>query len=309
MSTLCPPLPPPGAVYIRDSGSPRVGQTIDGKAVAAAVREEVRERVARLAARGIVPGLAAILVGDDPASRVYVGNKEKACADAGIRSFRHRLPASTPEGELLALVARLGRDPEVHGILVQLPLPPPLRAPAVIEALAPEKDVDGLHLVNQGRLLAGLPGLRPCTPLGILRLIDTTGGVLGGAHAVVVGRSVLVGKPVALLLLERHATVTLCHSRTADLPREVGRAQVLIAATGQPGLIRGEWIRPGAVVIDVGINRGPDGKLCGDVEFEPARERAGFITPVPGGVGPMTVAMLLANTVTAAEQAAAARAA
>ena len=309
MSTLCPPLPPPGAVYIRDSGSPRVGQTIDGKAVAAAVREEVRERVARLAVRGIVPGLAAILVGDDPASRVYVGNKEKACADAGIRSFRHRLPASTPEGELLALVARLGRDPEVHGILVQLPLPPPLRAPAVIEALAPEKDVDGLHPVNQGRLLAGLPGLRPCTPLGILRLIDTTGGVLGGAHAVVVGRSVLVGKPVALLLLERHATVTLCHSRTADLPREVGRAQVLIAATGQPGLIRGEWIRPGAVVIDVGINRGPDGKLCGDVEFEPARERAGFITPVPGGVGPMTVAMLLANTVTAAEQAAAARAA
>ena len=286
-----------------------MGQTIDGKAVAAAVREEVRERVARLAARGIVPGLAAILVGDDPASRVYVGNKEKACADAGIRSFRHRLPASTPEGELLALVARLGRDPEVHGILVQLPLPPPLRAPAVIEALAPEKDVDGLHPVNQGRLLAGLPGLRPCTPLGILRLIDTTGGVLGGAHAVVVGRSVLVGKPVALLLLERHATVTLCHSRTADLPREVGRAQVLIAATGQPGLIRGEWIRPGAVVIDVGINRGPDGKLCGDVEFEPARERAGFITPVPGGVGPMTVAMLLANTVTAAEQAAAARAA
>jgi len=286
-----------------------VGQTIDGKAVAAAVREEVRERVARLAVRGIVPGLAAILVGDDPASRVYVGNKEKACADAGIRSFRHRLPASTPEGELFALVARLGRDPEVHGILVQLPLPPPLRAPAVIEALAPEKDVDGLHPVNQGRLLAGLPGLRPCTPLGILRLIDTTGGVLGGAHAVVVGRSVLVGKPVALLLLERHATVTLCHSRTADLPREVGRAQVLIAATGQPGLIRGEWIRPGAVVIDVGINRGPDGKLCGDVEFEPARERAGFITPVPGGVGPMTVAMLLANTVTAAEQAAAARAA
>ena len=286
-----------------------MGQTIDGKAVAAAVREEVRERVARLAARGIVPGLAAILVGDDPASRVYVGNKEKACADAGIRSFRHRLPASTPEGELFALVARLGRDPEVHGILVQLPLPPPLRAPAVIEALAPEKDVDGLHPVNQGRLLAGLPGLRPCTPLGILRLIDTTGGVLGGAHAVVVGRSVLVGKPVALLLLERHATVTLCHSRTADLPREVGRAQVLIAATGQPGLIRGEWIRPGAVVIDVGINRGPDGKLCGDVEFEPARERAGFITPVPGGVGPMTVAMLLANTVTAAEQAAAARAA
>jgi len=204
-----------------------VGQTIDGKAVAAVVRAEVRERVARLAARGIVPGLAAILVGDDPASQVYVGNKERACADAGIRSFRHRLPASMPEGELLALV----------------------------------------------------------------------------------GRSVLVGKPVALLLLERHATVTLCHSRTTDLPGEVRRAALVIAATGQPGLIRGEWIRPGAVVIDVGINRGADGKLCGDVEFEPARERAAFITPVPGGVGPMTVAMLLANTVTAAERAAAARAA
>ena len=286
-----------------------MGQTIDGKVVAAAVRAEVRERVMRLAARGVVPGLAAILVGDDPASRVYVGNKEKACADVGIRSFGHRLPAAMPEGELVALVRRLGRDPEVHGILVQLPLPPPLRASAVIEALTPEKDVDGLHPVSQGRLLAGQPGLRPCTPLGVLRLIDTTGIALVGARTVVVGRSVLVGKPVALLLLERHATVTLCHSRTADLAREVARAEVVVAATGHAGLVRGEWIRPGAVVIDVGINRRAEGKLCGDVEFEPARERAGFITPVPGGVGPMTVAMLLANTVTAAEQAAAARAA
>ncbi|TMA57657.1 MAG: bifunctional methylenetetrahydrofolate dehydrogenase/methenyltetrahydrofolate cyclohydrolase FolD [Deltaproteobacteria bacterium] len=286
-----------------------MGQTIDGKVVAAAVRAEVRERVMRLAARGVVPGLAAILVGDDPASRVYVGNKEKACADVGIRSFGHRLPAAMPEGELVALVRRLGRDPEVHGILVQLPLPPPLRAAAVIEALTPEKDVDGLHPVSQGRLLAGQPGLRPCTPLGVLRLIDTTGIALVGARTVVVGRSVLVGKPVALLLLERHATVTLCHSRTADLAGEVARAEVVVAATGHAGLVRGEWIRPGAVVIDVGINRRAEGKLCGDVEFEPARERAGFITPVPGGVGPMTVAMLLANTVTAAEQAAAARAA
>ena len=286
-----------------------MGQTIDGKVVAAAVRAEVRERVMRLAARGVVPGLAAILVGDDPASRVYVGNKEKACADVGIRSFGHRLPAAMPEGELVALVRRLGRDPEVHGILVQLPLPPPLRASAVIEALTPEKDVDGLHPVSQGRLLAGQPGLRPCTPLGVLRLIDTTGIALVGARTVVVGRSVLVGKPVALLLLERHATVTLCHSRTADLAGEVARAEVVVAATGHAGLVRGEWIRPGAVVIDVGINRRAEGKLCGDVEFEPARERAGFITPVPGGVGPMTVAMLLANTVTAAEQAAAARAA
>ncbi|TMA38343.1 MAG: bifunctional methylenetetrahydrofolate dehydrogenase/methenyltetrahydrofolate cyclohydrolase FolD [Deltaproteobacteria bacterium] len=286
-----------------------MGQTIDGKVVAAAVRAEVRERVMRLAARGVVPGLAAILVGDDPASRVYVGNKGKACADVGIRSFGHRLPAAMPEGELVALVRRLGRDPEVHGILVQLPLPPPLRAAAVIEALTPEKDVDGLHPVSQGRLLAGQPGLRPCTPLGVLRLIDTTGIALVGARTVVVGRSVLVGKPVALLLLERHATVTLCHSRTADLAGEVARAEVVVAATGHAGLVRGEWIRPGAVVIDVGINRRAEGKLCGDVEFEPARERAGFITPVPGGVGPMTVAMLLANTVTAAEQAAAARAA
>jgi len=286
-----------------------VGQTIDGKVVAAAVRAEVRERVMRLAARGVVPGLAAILVGDDPASRVYVGNKEKACADVGIRSFGHRLPAAMPEGELVALVRRLGRDPEVHGILVQLPLPSPLRAPAVIDALTPEKDVDGLHPVSQGRLLAGQPGLRPCTPLGVLRLIDTTGIALAGTRTVVVGRSVLVGKPVALLLLERHATVTLCHSRTVDLAGEVARAEVVVAATGHPGLVRGEWIRAGSVVIDVGINRGADGKLCGDVEFERARDRAGFITPVPGGVGPMTVAMLLANTVTAAEHAAAARAA
>ncbi len=286
-----------------------MGQTIDGKAVAAVVRAEVRERVVRLATRGIVPGLAAVLVGDDPASLVYVGNKEKACEQVGIRSLRHRLPASTSETELVALVRRLGHDADVHGILVQLPLPAPLRAQVVIEALAPEKDVDGLHPVNQGRLLAGLPGLRPCTPLGVLRLLDTTGVALAGARAVVVGRSVLVGKPVAFLLLERHATVTLCHSRTADLAGEVGRADVVIAATGQPALVRGEWIRPGAVVIDVGINRGGDGRLCGDVEFEPARARAALITPVPGGVGPMTVAMLLANTVTAAEQAAAARAA
>ena len=286
-----------------------MGQTIDGKAVAAVVRAEVRERVVRLATRGIVPGLAAVLVGDDPASLVYVGNKEKACEQVGIRSLRHRLPASTSETELVALVRRLGDDADVHGILVQLPLPAPLRAQVVIEALAPEKDVDGLHPVNQGRLLAGLPGLRPCTPLGVLRLLDTTGVALAGARAVVVGRSVLVGKPVAFLLLERHATVTLCHSRTADLAGEVGRADVVVAATGQPALVRGEWIRPGAVVIDVGINRGADGRLCGDVEFEPARARAASITPVPGGVGPMTVAMLLANTVTAAEQAAAARAA
>ena len=281
-----------------------MGHTIDGKRVAAAVRSEVRERVARLASRGVVPGLATVLVGEDPASRLYVGNKEKACEEVGMRSFGHRLAASTEQAELLALVHALGRRSDVHGILVQLPLPAALDARAVIEALPPEKDVDGLHPVNQGRLLAGEPGLRPCTPLGVLHLIDETGVALKGARAVVVGRSLLVGKPVALLLLERHATVTVCHSRTADLEHEVGRAEVLVAATGQAGLVRGAWIRPGAVVIDVGMNRGPDGRFCGDVEFAGARERASHITPVPGGVGPMTVAMLLANTLSAAEQAA-----
>jgi methylenetetrahydrofolate dehydrogenase (NADP+)/methenyltetrahydrofolate cyclohydrolase len=253
--------------------------------------------------------LATVLVGDDPASRVYVGNKERACAEVGIRSYGHRLDAGTSQAELLTLIAELGRRADVHGILVQLPLPPHLNAQLVIQALPPAKDVDGLHPVNQGRLMAGEAGPRPCTPLGVLRLIDETGLGLAGQRAAVVGRSVLVGKPVALMLLERHATVTLCHSRTKDLADEVGRADVVVAATGQPALVRGAWIKPGAVVIDVGINRGADGKLCGDVEFAAAAERAAFITPVPGGVGPMTVAMLLANTVAAAEQAAGARAA
>ena len=283
-----------------------MGRTIDGKAVAAAVRGEVRERAARLAARGIEPGLATVLVGDDRASQIYVGSKERACGEVGIRSFGHRLPASISQAELLDLIVRLGRDDRVHGILVQLPLPAPLEAQPIIEVIPPAKDVDGLHPVSQGRLLAGQPGMRPCTPLGVMRLLDETGVQLRGARAVVVGRSLLVGKPVALLLLERHATVTMCHSRTADLAGEVGRADVLVAATGKAGLVRGDWVRPGAVVIDVGINRGADGKLTGDVEFGPAAERASHITPVPGGVGPMTVAMLLANTVTAAERAAAA---
>jgi methylenetetrahydrofolate dehydrogenase (NADP+)/methenyltetrahydrofolate cyclohydrolase len=286
-----------------------VGQTLDGKVVAAAVRREVQDRVARLKSAGLEPGLATVLVGDDPASRVYVGNKERACAEVGIRSYGHRLDAGTSQAELLTLIAELGRRADVHGILVQLPLPPHLNAQLVIQALPPAKDVDGLHPVNQGRLMAGEAGPRPCTPLGVLRLIDETGLGLAGQRAAVVGRSVLVGKPVALMLLERHATVTLCHSRTKDLADEVGRADVVVAATGQPALVRGAWIKPGAVVIDVGINRGADGKLCGDVEFAAAAERAAFITPVPGGVGPMTVAMLLANTVAAAEQAAGARAA
>jgi methylenetetrahydrofolate dehydrogenase (NADP+)/methenyltetrahydrofolate cyclohydrolase len=276
------------------------GRTIDGKAVAAAVRAEVRERVARLRTHGCVPGLATILVGDDPASHVYVRNKHQACADVGIRSFEHEVPADVSQDALRALVEDLGRNDEVHGILLQLPLPVGLDANAMIEAITPRKDVDGLHPVNQGRLLAGVPGLRPCTPLGVMRLLDEAGIELRGAHAVVVGRSRLVGKPVALLLLERHATVTMCHSRTRDLAAEIGRAEVVVAAAGQVGLVRGAWIREGATVIDVGTNRGPDGKLRGDVEFAAALARAGRITPVPGGVGPMTVAMLMANTVEAA---------
>ena len=283
-----------------------MGRTIDGKAVAAAVRGEVRERVERLSRRGVVPGLATVLVGDDPASHLYVGSKERACREQGIESFGHRLAATTSQQELLGMVRSLGADRRVHGILVQLPLPAGLDPQAVIDAVPPEKDVDGLTAVSQGRLLAGVPGFRSCTPLGVMRLLDEVEAALRGARAVVVGRSLLVGKPVALLLLERHATVTMCHSRTADLAGEVARAEVLVAAVGHAGLIRGDWIRPGSVVIDVGVNRGSDGKVRGDVEFAPALERASHITPVPGGVGPMTIAMLLANTVSAAEQALAA---
>jgi methylenetetrahydrofolate dehydrogenase (NADP+)/methenyltetrahydrofolate cyclohydrolase len=264
--------------------------------VAAAVRGEVGT-VSPVSERGVV-GLATFH--DDPASQVYVGNKQRA-PEVGIRS-PHRLrlrraAALAPCGSSAG--GRRTRSSQ---------LPPAASTAPVIEPLA-EKDVDGLHPLNQGRLLAGEPGLRPCTPLGVMRLLDETGVTLKGARAAVVGRSVLVGKPVALLLLERHATVTICHSRTADLGGEVGRADVVVAATGQAGLVRGTWIRPGAVVIDVGINRGADGKLCGDVEFAPALERAARITPVPGGVGPMTVAMLLANSVSAAEHALGMRAA
>jgi methylenetetrahydrofolate dehydrogenase (NADP+)/methenyltetrahydrofolate cyclohydrolase len=278
-----------------------MGNVLDGKAVARAVRSEVARRVEALRARrGIVPGLATVLVGDDPASRVYVDSKEKACAEVGMRSFGHRLDADTSTAELIALVCELNRQPDVHGILVQLPLPAGVDAHAVTEAIAPEKDVDGLTVASQGRLMVGMPGLRPCTPLGVMRLIDETGLELRGARAVVVGRSSLVGKPVALLLLERHATVTLCHSRTRDLAGVIGEADVVVAAVGRAELVRGDWIKEGAVVIDVGINRTAEGKLVGDVEFATAKERAGWITPVPGGVGPMTVAMLMANTARAA---------
>jgi methylenetetrahydrofolate dehydrogenase (NADP+) / methenyltetrahydrofolate cyclohydrolase len=279
-----------------------VAEILDGKSAARDVRERVRAEAARLAEQhGLRPGLAAVLVGDDPASKIYVDNKEKACAETGLLSKRFNLPATTGERDLLALIERLNADEEIHGILLQLPLPKGLDEKRILAAISPEKDVDGLHPVNQGRLLSGEPGLRPCTPLGVIELVERTGIELAGRHAVVVGRSALVGKPVAFLLLERHATVTICHSRTRDLAAEIGRADVLVAAIGKPEAIRGEWIRPGSVVIDVGINRTPAG-LRGDVEFAAARERAGWITPVPGGVGPMTIAMLLSNTVSAASR-------
>jgi methylenetetrahydrofolate dehydrogenase (NADP+)/methenyltetrahydrofolate cyclohydrolase len=274
---------------------------IDGKAVAAVVRAEVRTAVERLRAeKDVIPGLATVLVGDDPASAVYVRSKRKACADTGIESIGRELPATTSQLELLDLVDSLNRRPDVHGILVQLPLPPSIDANAVVAAIDPRKDVDGLHPLSQARLVTGLPGLRPCTPLGVMRLLDSTGIDLKGKRAVVIGRSSLVGKPVAFLLLERHATVTICHSRTRDLEDEVQRAEVLVAAIGKAEIVRGDWVRPGSVVIDVGVNRMETGKLVGDVEFPIAQERAGFITPVPGGVGPMTIAMLLSNTVAAA---------
>jgi methylenetetrahydrofolate dehydrogenase (NADP+)/methenyltetrahydrofolate cyclohydrolase len=274
---------------------------LNGTALAASLRAEVARQAARFAGScGRPPGLAAVLVGEDPASRIYVRNKERAARNVGFHSETHELAAGVTEAEVLKLVQTLNRDERVDGILVQLPLPGHVSAQRVIEAIDPAKDVDGLHPVNQGRLLAGEPGLRPCTPLGCLRLLKHASVALCGARVVVVGRSLLVGKPLALLLLEQNATVTLCHSRTEDLAGEVARADVLVVAVGRPGLVKGAWVREGAVVIDVGVNRLPDGKLCGDVEFEEAQRRARAITPVPGGVGPMTIACLLENTLRAA---------
>jgi methylenetetrahydrofolate dehydrogenase (NADP+)/methenyltetrahydrofolate cyclohydrolase len=274
---------------------------IDGKAIAASVREGVREKVSELTVRtGVRPGLTVVLVGEDPASRIYVRNKGKAAEEAGIVSRQIDLPASTPEKELLDLVARLNGDDAVHGILVQLPLPDHIDESKVIEAIAPGKDVDGFHPVNAGRLFTGGVSFLPCTPYGIMKMLDHEKVELKGKHAVVVGRSNIVGKPAAMLLLSRHATVTICHSRTVDLPSVVRTGDVVVAAVGRAEMIRGSWIRPGAVVIDVGMNRNAEGKLCGDVAFDEAVEVAGAITPVPGGVGPMTIAMLLQNTYEAA---------
>jgi methylenetetrahydrofolate dehydrogenase (NADP+)/methenyltetrahydrofolate cyclohydrolase len=275
---------------------------LDGKAIAARVRGEVATRAAALRAKGVAARLAVVLVGEDPASQVYVKSKTKAALEAGIDPQDHRMPATTSEPELIALVQRLGEDRSVHGILVQLPLPKHIDQDRVIAAIVPGKDVDGLHPTSLGLLAQGRPGFVACTPLGCMRLLAEAKVALEGARAVVLGRSVLVGKPMALLLANANATVTLCHSRTRDLPGEVGRADVVIAAIGKPEMVQGAWIKPGAAVIDVGINRLADKRLVGDVAYAAAAARAGVITPVPGGVGPMTIACLLENTVTAAER-------
>jgi methylenetetrahydrofolate dehydrogenase (NADP+)/methenyltetrahydrofolate cyclohydrolase len=276
-------------------------QLIDGKAIAQDVRAEVAAEVADWTAAGHPPpGLATVLVGDDPASAIYVGGKQRASAEVGIRPFDHRLPADASQADVAEVLDALNRDPEVSGVLLQLPTPPQVDGSGLAETIDPAKDVDGLTPISAGLLAKGRPGLRPCTPQGVLELLRRHDVVLEGAEAVVVGRSDLVGRPVATLLTAANATVTVCHSRTRDLGAVIGRADVVVAAVGSPGLVRGEWIKAGAVVIDVGTNR-TDAGLVGDVEFAAARERAALITPVPGGVGPMTIAMLLANTLRAAE--------
>jgi len=280
-----------------------VADIIDGKAFAAKLRAAIALEVAALPYQ---PGLAVVLVGDDPASRVYVANKAKQTVEVGMRSFEHRLPADTTQDKLLALVQSLNADPAVHGILVQLPLPKHLNADAIIAAISPAKDVDGLTVTNAGLLAAGLPGLVPCTPLGCVLLLQDVLPDLTGLHAVVIGRSNLVGKPIAQLLLQQNCTVTMAHSKTRDLPALCRNADILIAAIGRPEMIKGDWVRPAATVIDVGINRVPGAegktKLVGDVDFATAEKIAGKITPVPGGVGPMTIACLLRNTLTAAKR-------
>jgi methylenetetrahydrofolate dehydrogenase (NADP+)/methenyltetrahydrofolate cyclohydrolase len=277
---------------------------VDGTALSQRIRAEVAERAAALAARGTKPGLAVILVGDDPASAVYVRNKVKACHESGLHSVLERYEATMSQADLLARIAALNADPAVHGILVQMPLPKHLDAHRVIEAIAPAKDVDGFSVRSAGELMTGLPGLRPATPLGCMKLIESTGVDLRGKHAVVIGRSNTVGKPMALLLLQAHATVTVCHSATPDLSLHTRQADVVVAAVGRRNTVTAAMVKPGAIVIDVGINRNEAGKLCGDVDFAGVSAVAGWLTPVPGGVGPMTIAMLLANTLQAAEQAA-----
>lgn len=280
-----------------------LAQLIDGKSLAAKLRGEIKQRVARRSADGFsVPGLAVVLVGENPASQVYVKHKRRDCEEVGFHSFAYDLPDTVSQDDLLAQIDALNADPAVHGILVQLPLPPHIDSTCVIERINPDKDVDGFHPYNLGRLAQRMPVLRPCTPFGIIRLLESIGETFKGRHAVVVGASNIVGRPMALELLLAGATTTICHRFTDDTATHVGRADIVIAAVGKPGLIKGKWIKPGAIVIDVGINRLEDGRLIGDVEFESAAERAAWISPVPGGVGPMTRAMLLINTLQAASE-------
>ncbi len=277
-------------------------QIIDGKAIAAQVRQELKQRVERRIAAGKrAPGLAVILVGDNPASQVYVGSKRRGCKECGILSIAHDLPGDTSEGQLLSLIDELNTDPTVDGILVQLPLPAHINEEAVIERIHPDKDVDGFHPYNIGRLTIQMPVLRPCTPRGIMTMLESTGVGLAGLDAVVVGASNIVGRPMALELLMARCTVTVCHSRTRELEAKVHAADLVVVGVGRPEMVKGDWIKPGAIVIDVGINRLESGQLVGDVEFDSAKEKAGWITPVPGGVGPMTVATLLQNTVDSAD--------
>jgi len=276
-------------------------QIIDGKALAKSLRIKFRERVNALRANGVQPGLAVILVGENPASKVYVGNKVKACEDCGVASFHHALHAETSEAEVVALIKRLNADPLVHGILVQLPLPPHIDVRRVIEAIDVNKDVDGFHLYNVGGLVVGNSIFPPCTPYGVQLLLETTGIDVAGKNAVVVGASNIVGKPMALMLLQKEATVTICHAKTRDLAQYTILADILIVAAGKPGLIVPQMVRQGAIVIDVGINCLPDNRIVGDVDFEGVKKKASWITPVPGGVGPMTVTMLIENTLRSAE--------
>ncbi len=275
---------------------------IDGNALSAQLRGDVMRRAQALKARGITPGLAVVLVGDNPASQVYVRNKVKACADAGLHSILERYEADMTEAALLARIDALNKDPSIHGILVQLPVPKHIDANKVIEAIAPEKDVDGFHIASAGALMVGQPGFLPCTPYGCMKMLESINYDLRGKHAVVIGRSNIVGKPMAMLLLQKNATVTICHSGTKDLKAMTLQADVIVAAVGKTNVLTADMVKPGAVVIDVGMNRNDQGKLCGDVDYEGVRAVAGAITPVPGGVGPMTITMLLVNTLESAER-------
>ena len=275
---------------------------IDGRTIAQEVRAEWKIRADELKARGTTPGLAVIIVGDDPASKVYVANKVKACAELGLYSEHIVLSADTSEEALLKKILELNEDPKIHGILVQLPVPKHINSSKVLDAISPEKDVDGFHPMNVGALATGSIRFAPCTPYGVMKLLEKSGVLIEGKHAVVIGRSNIVGKPMALLLLQANATVTICTSKTIDLAKHTRDADILVVATGKAKMISGDMIKPGAAVIDVGMNRMDNGKLCGDVDFDSAKEVAGWITPVPGGVGPMTITMLVANTVQAAEQ-------